>query len=90
MSLSDRKAFWVFEINFGINSFKQFTKTLAINLYKTILKPIGLKSKTFLGLCILGIKVMKVWLRLIGIVPEFRIAKTASNTSLPIFPDNYL
>ena len=50
ISLSDIKALWVSEINLDNNNFKRFARIFAINLYKTLLRLMGLYSETFLGL----------------------------------------
>ena len=60
------------EIRWGSKGFNRLASTLAIILYKTLLKLIGLKLETFRGLWIFGIKVKKVWLSLSRMILEFK------------------
>lgn len=60
------------EIRWGSKGFNRLASTLAIILYKTLLKLIGLKLETFHGLWIFGIKVKKVWLSLSRMILEFK------------------
>jgi len=47
-------------------------------------RAMGLNSKTFSGLFNFGIRVIKVWFKLAGIVPEFKHESTAQDTSSPM------